>query len=214
MALIKCPECHKDISDECKKCPQCGFKLKKNTNKFSDVSKSIADVFKKNKTYSFFKDKISLSCLQILSLITLVCSFVVNISEICFSRSVYPTGTYTPSQITLDNFHWTLAENSNYIFIWYIMIITFVLSIISIIVYNSKFNKLKKKILLYIPNVIYSITVLITIILVLGGNLGNSYLKGHSQYSANWGAYYVFILSIISIILLFINTKKERSNFV
>ena len=29
MALIKCPECSKEISDTCKKCPNCGYKLKK-----------------------------------------------------------------------------------------------------------------------------------------------------------------------------------------
>ena len=30
MALIKCPECGKEVSDEAKKCPNCGVKLKKN----------------------------------------------------------------------------------------------------------------------------------------------------------------------------------------
>lgn len=33
MALIKCPECDKDISDTIKKCPNCGYKLKKKINK-------------------------------------------------------------------------------------------------------------------------------------------------------------------------------------
>ena len=28
MALIKCPECSKEISDTVKKCPNCGYKLK------------------------------------------------------------------------------------------------------------------------------------------------------------------------------------------
>ena len=27
MAMIKCPECSKDISDEARVCPHCGFKL-------------------------------------------------------------------------------------------------------------------------------------------------------------------------------------------
>lgn len=30
MALIKCPECKKEISDTVKKCPHCGFKIKNN----------------------------------------------------------------------------------------------------------------------------------------------------------------------------------------
>ena len=33
MALIKCPECDKDISDTIKKCPNCGYKFKKEINK-------------------------------------------------------------------------------------------------------------------------------------------------------------------------------------
>lgn len=207
MALIKCPECHKDISDECKKCPQCGYYLKKNDN---GIIKSITNIFSENRTYFFFKNKIKLSSLQILSLVTLLCSFMVNISERCFSRSVYPTGTYLPSQVTLDNFHWTLLENNDFIFIWYIMIISIILSIISILMYNSKFNKLKKKILLYIPNIIYSILVLITIILANGGDLGETFTRGHSQYSANWCAYYVLILSVVSIILLMIDIKNSK----
>ena len=33
MALIKCPECEKEISDTVKKCPHCGYSLKKKNNK-------------------------------------------------------------------------------------------------------------------------------------------------------------------------------------
>lgn len=33
MALIKCPECKKEISDTVSKCPKCGYDLKKETNK-------------------------------------------------------------------------------------------------------------------------------------------------------------------------------------
>lgn len=29
MALIKCPECRKDISDMASSCPSCGYELKK-----------------------------------------------------------------------------------------------------------------------------------------------------------------------------------------
>lgn len=211
MALIKCPECHKDISDECKKCPQCGYTLKKKNNtKSSSILKSISDVFKENKTYSFFKNKISLSSLQILSLVALLCSFIVGICESCFTRSVYPSGSYLPSQITLDNFHWALAEDSDYIFIWYFMIIAIILSVVSIIIYNSKFNKLKKKIILYIPNVIYSITILATIILASSGDLGRTFTSNHSQYDVKWGAIYVLILSVTSVILLIIDIKKNK----
>ena len=34
MALIKCPECGKEISDKAKACPECGYKMKKSKKKF------------------------------------------------------------------------------------------------------------------------------------------------------------------------------------
>lgn len=37
MALVKCPECQNDISDTVKKCPHCGFKMKK----VSKVKKTV-----------------------------------------------------------------------------------------------------------------------------------------------------------------------------
>ena len=33
MALIKCPECGKEISDKAKACPECGYKMKKSKKK-------------------------------------------------------------------------------------------------------------------------------------------------------------------------------------
>lgn len=33
MALIKCPECEKEISDTVRKCPNCGFRFKRKINK-------------------------------------------------------------------------------------------------------------------------------------------------------------------------------------
>lgn len=33
MALIKCPECEKEISDTVKRCPNCGYRIKKKANK-------------------------------------------------------------------------------------------------------------------------------------------------------------------------------------
>ena len=48
MALIKCPECNKEISDKAKKCPNCGFPIKRKkvrTLKKKKKSKSIFIVF-------------------------------------------------------------------------------------------------------------------------------------------------------------------------
>ena len=43
MALIKCPECSKEISDTAKNCPNCGYekeKPKQNDNSNQSLSKS------------------------------------------------------------------------------------------------------------------------------------------------------------------------------
>ena len=37
MALIKCPECGKEISDKAKACPECGYKMKKSKIKFIPI---------------------------------------------------------------------------------------------------------------------------------------------------------------------------------
>ncbi len=44
MALIKCPECGKEISDQASKCPSCGYPVKggRGMNKLSKVSKKKA----------------------------------------------------------------------------------------------------------------------------------------------------------------------------
>ena len=42
MAMIKCPECGKEISDTVKKCPNCGFSLKK---EYKKKGKKVATIF-------------------------------------------------------------------------------------------------------------------------------------------------------------------------
>lgn len=44
MALIKCPECGKNISNTAKVCPNCGFKKRK-VKKQSQSKKTIKDIF-------------------------------------------------------------------------------------------------------------------------------------------------------------------------
>ncbi len=49
MALVKCPECQKEISDTVKKCPHCGFKQNKSENKKLN---GILEKLKNNKKLS------------------------------------------------------------------------------------------------------------------------------------------------------------------
>ena len=47
MALIKCPECGKDVSDTCDSCIHCGFKLSKpkfETNSFNQNDDAYTEV--------------------------------------------------------------------------------------------------------------------------------------------------------------------------
>lgn len=62
MALIKCPECGKEISDQAENCPNCGYPIKnqstnnvnnnqQNSNKLNDSQKTIVALNKKNEIY-------------------------------------------------------------------------------------------------------------------------------------------------------------------
>lgn len=62
MALIKCPECQKEISDQSKACPNCGYRL----NTMSDEDKSKLK-------------KIILACISIV----LVVILIVVICDVC-----------------------------------------------------------------------------------------------------------------------------------
>jgi len=53
MALIKCPECGKEISDTAKQCPNCGYSFKKQ-NDLPDLSNAVSSVWQF--LYSLFKD--------------------------------------------------------------------------------------------------------------------------------------------------------------
>lgn len=212
MALIKCPECNNSISSECKSCPKCGYNMKKDkvTNK-KEIINSIMNLFKENPSYNFFNNKLKLSSLQIISLISLICSFILILCEVCFSRLVYPQGKWMPSQILLEGFYGALAGNEQYIIVWYIIIIFFILSLIAIFLFNkdNKIRKLKEKISWYIPNMIYTIGIIVVIILASVGELGTNNILEDTQFKVLWGAIYVAILSITSIIMLIIDIKIE-----
>ena len=43
MALIKCPECQSEVSDQALSCPKCGFPLKGEASLVSDVNKIVEE---------------------------------------------------------------------------------------------------------------------------------------------------------------------------
>ena len=52
MALIKCPECGKEISDQATACPNCGCPVKQSTTPISNPQTSPKAKKKKNMTFS------------------------------------------------------------------------------------------------------------------------------------------------------------------
>lgn len=84
MALINCPECGKEISNTTKKCPHCGYTLKKfrlNTVKES-INKYIHTL---SKTKKIFLSGFSILCVLILSLIIVLNSFTTKKERIAIS---------------------------------------------------------------------------------------------------------------------------------
>lgn len=67
MALIKCPECQKDISDKVKSCPNCGYPMDENNDKTQKVELSRVNIkLDKAKKSKIFKMTISLIAIVLL----------------------------------------------------------------------------------------------------------------------------------------------------
>ena len=61
MALIKCPECKKKISDQCENCPQCGYPIKDNLQRVNTEDNTKETVvlekkpfYKNHNNYKFY----------------------------------------------------------------------------------------------------------------------------------------------------------------
>ncbi len=57
MALIKCPECKKKISDKCENCPQCGYPINKICETDESQSADFGNVGETIKTKKSFDIK-------------------------------------------------------------------------------------------------------------------------------------------------------------
>ena len=72
MALIKCPECNREISDTADLCPHCGYKIK---NKSKDTSKSLVLV-KDDSNVLLIVGVICLFAIPIVGLIIIIVALV------------------------------------------------------------------------------------------------------------------------------------------
>lgn len=83
MSLIKCNECGKEISDKAKKCPNCGYSIKKESKSYCKEcgNKLAKNEEKCNKCGCPIKKKITIKQIMIISLIVIVCVVFVIIGN-------------------------------------------------------------------------------------------------------------------------------------
>lgn len=115
MALIKCPECGKDISDRAKKCPGCGYQLKK--------EKDVVNInVKEEKVTTHFSRKIFTRQRKV-AIILLILTAIIVIAAIFFffgrnngnKISVKELNINQKLDINkLDIDKWTLVDDSTY----------------------------------------------------------------------------------------------------
>lgn len=210
MALIKCIECNQEISDTAKSCPHCGYKYKKQTPNIKSILSSFKEIFTINPEYSFFKKKIKLSSLKILSIATLICSFVLSVYPACFQLVRMNRLTFRTIKYNTSLFEVTINIS---VLLTILLILFALLGIINTIIYKNvkipKLDKIHSKITL-IPQIGYLLTTILTIIIV---EFGSAEITSHykSYYTTQWGGYFVAILATMSLIFLIIDLIKAKN---
>ena len=207
MALIKCPECNKEISDECKVCIHCGYTLKKEKEEKKEKINILAP-FKSKKEILNIKNFITLTGNQIMAIVCLLCSFVVSLFPVCYGRFLWPSisaGMYT-SRYSESLFNVLIDTYvGNYTLPMFIAF--FVLSLVAILL----FNKLKRKIFVYIPNVLYFG---VLVYLLIEGNLYIFYSTEYVSFIPAFAVYYMTGLALLSVgfLVLDIIIRRPKKN--
>lgn len=96
MAIIKCPECGKEISDTCKKCIHCGYKV--NANKINDICKE-----KRRKIHPKY----------ILYLVGVIIIIIATGLIITKNQTLYATANYLYKQQKYDKAEKVYSSNKN-----------------------------------------------------------------------------------------------------
>ena len=187
MALIKCVECNKEISDTAKTCPHCGYKLRK--------KKSICSL------------KFDFCNINVLSCFLLILSFFASFFQISFSRDNYSTRRQLLNYSFNDiMYHFINNLDGIYIILGIISIIVLVCTIIK--------KELKfKKFFYYIPLFLYNLIAIIISFAVIFGLINEHTSRYDTYYGILWGGIWILIMlssaSTMLIIDLIKNRKKE-----
>ncbi len=81
MALINCPECQKEVSNNAYTCPNCGFPISGEKNEENiDGAPQVEKIENEQSTLVIDKGKVIGTCIVILVILTLVISFAVRLS--------------------------------------------------------------------------------------------------------------------------------------
>lgn len=187
MALIKCDECQKEISDTAKTCPHCGYNFKKEQKKLNS----------KNIIYNF----------RTMSCFLLILSFITSFFAVSFSRDNYSSSRQMQNRSFNDMMYY-LLDNFDIVFI-----IIGIVSILALIYYILGRKVKFKKIIYYIPTFIYNFLATILIFVVLLGGLDIHTSKYDTYYGVCWGGVWILILlyasTILLIIDLIVNKRKK-----
>lgn len=183
MALIKCEECKNEVSDTAKRCPHCGYKLKK-----SIVDNNINDFFSTN----------SLAC------IFLILAFITSFFKVSFTRDVAILKRQLVNR-SFINVMSTISDVLNIIFIS-VGLIAIILLLLNVLTKNFKL----KKILRYIPTFIYTVLATYCTVIVLVDSLNEYDATYYIIFELSWGCFWVLILLYASSILLIIDLIKNR----
>lgn len=86
MALIKCPECNKEVSDKAETCPHCGYRLKKKMEMpdLSYDSYRTSQIIERNHRIRHIGGIIVGSFFILLGLILTILSFIFDYSKVIF----------------------------------------------------------------------------------------------------------------------------------
>lgn len=79
MALIKCLECHKEVSDKAPTCPHCGCPLSKNLEVVQDEKASA--IIERNHKHNCIGGIITGALSIMAGIVMFCCSFIENISK-------------------------------------------------------------------------------------------------------------------------------------
>ena len=182
MALIKCVECNKEVSDSAKVCPHCGYKLKKS-------------IFDK-------KDGINnINFLRIISIFLFIFGLLTSLFGPCM---MYSSSTW--------DYPISIVDIAYYDVFYYSDVLFYILGFVSVLMLIVPLFKIKRiKLLNKIKdNELLSIApaIVLSVIVVIFTFLAIFDLLGHRMYESYVSYYYVLLWGGVWNLLMYISSSS------